>query len=300
MKQALQDLAKRAAARALRGTSTVLGQSIEHLADARRVANFLRGHLAFRPRPDDVYIATYPRSGTTWMQYTVHLFLHGTEEFEHLSDVSPWYERSLAVGSLEASDFERFSGPRVFKTHLPYEWVPRVGKKIYIVRDGRDVAVSYFHFYRSQLGFRGNFGEFLQRFLAGDLQYGSYFRHVAGWARHRDDPSVLWLRYERLSADQVGTLRLVGDFLGLDVDDVTIDRVRAATSFSRMKALEAKFDHATVVLRERGMRTSGFIRAGRVGDADSLFDDVQTQAFDRVARAEPRFGPQLRLAAFLH
>ncbi|MBW2191981.1 MAG: sulfotransferase domain-containing protein, partial [Deltaproteobacteria bacterium] len=105
----------------------------------------------------------------------------------HLTKVSPWFERSLAIGELTASDLKRFPSPRVFKSHLPREWLPDGARYIYVERDGVDVLVSYFHFYCAYLGFEGTLDDFHRRFMDGRVQYGSWFDHVAGWREHASD-----------------------------------------------------------------------------------------------------------------
>ena len=278
-----------------------LERTIDVLADARRVTNFLRGHLEFRPRADDVYVVTYPRSGTTWMQYMLHLLTtEGEIDFTHLGEVSPWYERSLAIGSMSAADFERYDSPRVFKSHLPWGWLPQPGRYVYIWRDGRDVAVSYYHFYRSHLGFRGDFDAFFERFLRGDVQYGSWFRHVSGWQAHAEDPNVHVLTYEALTRDRARALSEVAAFCGIEADDARLQSVLERSTFEAMKTIEAKFDHTTAVLLERGMQTRSFIRSGKVGSGELTLSSAQHQAFDRLAERGDEPTRELNLPAFLH
>jgi hypothetical protein len=293
-------LLERGSAAALGVAARSLERTIDVLGDARRVTNFLRGRLEFRPRADDVYVVTYPRSGTTWMQYMLHLLTTpGEVDFSHLNEVSPWFERSLSVGFMNAADFERYPGPRIFKSHLPWGWLPRPGRYVYIWRDGRDVAVSYYHFYRSHLGFRGDFDAFFDRFMRGRVQYGSWFKHVAGWQAHADDPSVHVLTYEALSKDREAALRGVADFCGIEADAARLREVLERSTFEAMKAIESKFDHTTAVLLERGMRTRSFIRSGKVGSGDLTLSAGQREAFERAAERPPSTR-ELNLAAFLH
>lgn len=273
----------------------------ERMAGASRVLRFVDGRVAFVSRPDDVWVATYPRSGTTLMQYLLHRLRGGDDEFDHIGTVVPWYERDLAVGRLDPSDLDALEGPRVFKTHLPPRWVPRGGRTIYIERDGRDVAVSYFHLYREYLGFRGSFDEFFARFLDGDLQYRSYFRHVAGWRARAEGSDVLWVSFEQLRGDKRATIERVVDFLGWDVPAARIDEVVVATQFDAMKRLEAKFDHATALLLERRVRPGRFLRRGASGDGRTQLSSAQLQAFERQrAAASPGDDGPLYLPAFLH
>jgi hypothetical protein len=293
--------AARAADRLLTLGAALAGGGADALADARRACSFLRGRLAFHPREDDIYVVSYPRSGTTWMQLMLHRLAGRDDlEFTHISQVSPWFERSLALGTMTAGDFEGFPSPRIMKSHLPYGWLPRPGRYIYLWRDGRDVALSYFHFYRSHLGFQGDFAAFFRRFLRGDLQYRSWFGHVHGWTAHADAPEILLVRYEDLIDDRAAILRRVAAHLGMAVTEARLARVVAETSFDMMKGQEAKFDHATALLLERG-GAGRFVRRGVTGEGALALDEGQRTAFEKCWR-EGRSAPtrELRIAAFLH
>ena len=71
---------------------------------------------------------------------------------------------------------EKETGPRLLKTHFPYNYLPRdisQAKVIYIFRNPKDVAVSYFHFCRmfKLLNFEGNFEEFLRQFERDECKF---------------------------------------------------------------------------------------------------------------------------------
>lgn len=272
------------------------------LADALRTTRFLRGWRAFVGRPDDVYVVTYPRSGTTWVQFILHLMRSdGGLDFTHLSEVSPWWERSMALGSRRAADFVPMPSPRVFKSHLPRRWLPAQGRFVYVVRDGLDVAVSYHQLYRSHLGFTGDFEAFFERFMRGRVQYGSWFKHVAGWERYRDDPRVLFLTYEELRADLTGSIGVLADFLGWPMSDAIRDRVLERAGFDFMKAHEEKFDPITETLLDQGLVRGRFIREGRSGRGAQTVSTAHRRRFDAArATAWRRPDLELRLPDFLH
>lgn len=287
-----------------RAVGTALGLGVASLdraeaglQDLRRTAAFLRGRVLFRPRPDDVFVATYPRSGTTWMQFLLHLLVRPQVEFRHVNEVCPWFERSLAIGSLGPEELERLPSPRILKTHLPRRWLPTGGHFVYIERDPADVLASYYELYRSYLGFGGTLDDFLERFVQGRVQYGSWWAHVEGWRRHEAEADVLWLRYEALRADPRAELRRVARFAGLPSDDARIAAAVEGASLSRMKELEARFDHATSLLLERGVVPRSFIRRGQVGEGARELSEAQRRRLDAAAgrsRREPG------LPAFLH
>lgn len=267
-----QDLLKKTATRVLRLATNALDTAARGLDNTRRVANFLRGRLELEIRPSDVFISSYPRSGTTLTQWILYLLTHEEQpDPTHLTEVSPWFERSLAIGELTAADLDRFPSPRVFKSHLPREWLPDGARYIYVERDGLDVLVSYFHFYCAYLGFQGSLEDFHALFIEGRLQYGSWFEHVAGWRARASDPDVLVVRYEELLNDRKASIERIVDFLGWTREARWIDRAVIESSFDAMKRRESVFDHATALLLERGVSPRSFLRSGQSGSgADAL------------------------------
>lgn len=95
----------------------------------------------YRPRADDIIIATYAKCGTTWMQRIVSMLVFGTPDARPIWDSSPWPDMRLfgpieeALAAAEAQAHRRF-----FKTHLPYDALPIYEgvKFIHVARDGRD------------------------------------------------------------------------------------------------------------------------------------------------------------------
>jgi hypothetical protein len=274
----------------------------DRCADLVRTLRFLQGRAEFRAHDDDIYIASYPRSGTTLTQFLVYLLLGNDElEFDHISQLTPWFERSLALGRATARDFEDVRRPRIFKTHLPYGWLPRRGRCIYVTRDGRDVALSYYHLYRNYLGFTDDFEAFFERFISGKVQYGSWFKHVAGWRKQRDNARVLFVSYRELIDDKAATARKLASFLGTALDDVRLQRVISLTSFESMKEREAQFDHATDLLIGRGVQRGRFLRAGKVGQGQARLDAQQARRFEQtLARPQRLAEVELSLSRFLH
>jgi hypothetical protein len=239
----------------------------------------LRLNLDFVPRPDDLFIVTYPRSGTTWMQMILYqLATDGSLEFEHIYQVCPYFENSLGM----KSGFANVPAPRTFKSHLTYRQIPKGCKYVYVARNGKDVVTSYFHFSRSHLGFRGTFDEFFDQFVRGKVESGSWFDHVQGWWAHRDDPNVLFLHYEDLLDDLDDCLRRIAAFCDLELELSRIPSIRERCSFAFMKAHENKFDHQMGMLWEQGVQWKSFIRQGRAGEGADRLSTPQAALFDQI------------------
>ena len=241
------------------------------------------GRMAFQPRPDDVYLASYARSGTTWLQMIVYqLTTDGSMDFNHITEPVPYFERALSI----KRDLNALPSPRIFKTHLRYGQLPKGPyKRIYIARNGKDVLVSCYYFFLAHSTFRGTFEEFFRNFLVGNVPPGSWFRHVAEWSAHAADPNVLFLRYEDLVNHFEATLHRIAAFLDRPIPAEKYGAIAERCSFQFMKTYESKFGFLQEVMLEFGFTGEGFIRQGKTGSGKQHLSLAQEAAFDRAASA---------------
>jgi hypothetical protein len=144
------------------------------------------------------------------------------------------------------------------------------------------VAVSYYHLYRSYNGFEGTFPEFFDRYLRGKVEFGSWFEHVRGWWRHRDDPNVLFLRYEDLLDDLEGGVRKIIAFCGFDIAPERMPTILERCRFAFMKQHESHFDPVMGASWEQGAQGKAFLRKGRTGDWRGQLSPEQAARFDRA------------------
>jgi hypothetical protein len=209
----------------------------------------------------------------------------GSMEFEHISEVCPWFERSIVTGR----DLEALPSPRIFKTHLRHFLLPgRPCRYVYVMRDGEDVAMSFFHFYCSHFGFKDSFSEFFKLFCRGKVQGGSWFTHVSGWWAHHQDPNVLFLRYEDLVSDLETSIRTIASFCGVALRDEDMPRILGRSGFDFMKQHENQFDHINEVLWEQGMRQRSFLRSGKVGEGTKGLSPGEQALFDGLLNKKVR------------
>ena len=74
--------------------------------------------IIFGEREDDIYISTYPKSGTTLMQMILyHLTTDGRMDFKHIYEVSPWIHNASFLGQKPPD----LKSPRIIKTHDNYK-----------------------------------------------------------------------------------------------------------------------------------------------------------------------------------
>jgi Sulfotransferase domain len=258
-----------------------LRKGAQYSASVSNWLNDKAGRLTFQPRPDDIYLASYPRSGTTWLQMIVYqLTTAGSMDFTHITEPIPYFERALLAGR----DLNALPSPRVFKTHLRYKKLPQGPyKRIYIARDGQDVLVSCFHFFRDHSPFKGTFDQFFRMFMAGTARSGSWFRHVAEWSAHAADANVLFLRYEDLVNHFEPTLRRIAAFIERPIPPEQYASLAERCSFQFMKQHEDKFGFLQEVMLENGFSGRGFIREGKTGSGKLQLSPEQKAMFDRAA-----------------
>ncbi len=242
----------------------------------------------FSSTADDVFIVSYPRSGTTMLQMILYQLTFTTrrpwDEITHISQEIPYFERMLArKGGIQPES----GGRRVFKTHFRRRHLKRLkGRFLYIWRDVEDVAWSYYHFYVAYHRYKGTYDDFVDLFLTNRVQAGSWAEHVGDWLGQERPENVLVIRYEDLVERTEPVVREIANFCRIEASDALIARTVSMSSFRSMKENESKFDHATELLLESGIRSGSFIRAGEVegGRRDGLpkrHGDLRNQ-YERV------------------
>ncbi|XP_057636157.1 sulfotransferase 6B1-like [Chionomys nivalis] len=234
---------------------------------------------SFDAREDDIFLVSYPKSGTHWV----------AEVIENIPNVGITLTPPIEWG--DVSKFEELKmvpKRRVIPTHLSYEMIPVTVKQkqckiVYIIRNPKDTAVSLFHYYRDNpnLPSPETWPAFLELFLKGDVVYGSWFDHVLSWEKHKNDKNVLFLFYEEMKKDFVKSLNKITDFLGFDVNDSDIGKIARNTSFREMKsnAVKENRDPNHTICALTSNRNLVF-RKGVVGDWINYFTPKQRNAFD--------------------
>jgi hypothetical protein len=205
----------------------------------------------------------------------------GSLSFGHISEVMPFIDHSLKKGE----SLEHLPSPRVFKTHLRYGYISRrPGKYIYVARDGRDVLISYFHMYQTWVNPGILFPDFFADFLSGKVQYGLWFRHVAEWESHREDPNVLFLRYEDLVGALPSCVERIARFLAWPIAPDAHRRIAERCGIEYMRKYEDKFAPELSPSVRRSIQSGSFICRGVVGAWREKFTREQELAFDHALR----------------
>jgi aryl sulfotransferase len=194
-----------------------------------------------------VWIASYPKSGNTWVRFLVCNLLYGRQE-------------SAAALAELVPDLHEWAGPSqnapsagLLKTHFPFSSaLPQVectAAAIYVVRDPADVLVSNF-FYSMRSEHNADVSpaaldRYVESFAEhrGDPRWhaagmGTWDENVASWLKTPLPFPVLRIRYEDMAADPVTAARAIARLLDVDRDDAAITQAVQDSSFRRMREIE--------------------------------------------------------------
>ncbi|KAM9341836.1 cytosolic sulfotransferase 3-like [Pholidichthys leucotaenia] len=246
---------------------------------------------SFQARPDDILIATYPKAGTTWVSYILDL-LYFEKMWKERQATVPIYNR---VPFLEMCPPGFDSGkdladklptsPRLIKTHFPVQFVPKSFweqncKVVYVARNAKDNMVSYFHFNRMNKFHpeAGEWSDFLQQFIDGQMVFGSWYDHVNGWWKKKETYSnIHYMFFEDMVENTEREIDKLCNFLGLSPSAEEKARVIGGAQFDNMKK-DQMANYSTLPVFD--FKISHFMRKGKVGDWKNHFTVAQNEAFD--------------------
>jgi hypothetical protein len=221
------------------------------------------GHT-FPGRKDDAFLVSYPKSGNTWLRFLVANITSGGVPV----DFSTIEQHVPDIYVCKRARLESYPKRQVFKSHECYR--PSYERVVYLVRDPRDIAVSFWWYYRKTNYCAPDIDlpTFVHEFVNGNIkpQYGTWAQNVAPWSAAANHlPNVFLLKYEALKADTKDRLEAVCDHLKLNYEDGDIEAAVAASTFDRMAALEKQQSHlwATTKSTDASMP---FIRGGASGN----------------------------------
>jgi hypothetical protein len=215
---------------------------------------------------EDIFLAAYPKSGITWLQNLIAGLLYGIN-----SEYAPNLLIQTLIPSIPAhSYYKRLQTPMFFKTHeMPRPDFQRV---IYLLRDGRDVAVSYHHYLEAVKGTPIDFLDLIRR-PARYHKFGSWHEHVEAWLSNPYHAEMLVIRYEELRQEPVTVLARICEFTGLERSVSALEAAASSSSFEKMRRREALYGMDAA----HWPKDQAFIRRGEVG---SYRDEMPADVLD--------------------
>ncbi|KAJ0809062.1 putative Sulfotransferase domain, P-loop containing nucleoside triphosphate hydrolase [Helianthus annuus] len=247
----------------------------------------------FKAHPTDIYLATMPKSGTTWLKALVFALVKRHEYKNNIKSTHPLLVSNPHV-CLPGITIEIFrntpfyaegDSPRLFATHIPYPLLPQSildsgCRLVYLCRNPKDVLVSLFHFANKlrdkSLGLM-TFEEAYQLFSKGVMPNGPYWDHVKGYRKvSLEHPeNVFFLTYEEMSVDIVDVVKRLANFLGYPFTEKeeaegTVNEIVKLCGFKNLSEVN-----------KHGLNNV-FFREGKVGDWKNYLTDEMSRNLDEI------------------
>ncbi|XP_069486782.1 sulfotransferase 6B1 isoform X2 [Ambystoma mexicanum] len=194
----------------------------------------------FVARRDDVMLVSYPKCGTNWC---VQILSDLAATVSSSKDVKPVFDILEFGASEKYKIMESSPSPRVYATHFHYDNLPKSvfqsgTKKLVILRNPKDSAVSLYHFHNKNpaLPNYSDWNDFFKDFMCGKVVWGSYFDHAIAWNKHMDEEGCLIITYEDLKENLVRGVQQIADFFQFSLSEEQIRFIAARATFDAMKA----------------------------------------------------------------
>lgn len=253
-----------------------------------------------------IWIASYPKSGNTWVRSFIHNLLSGADQPAPIAELPRvfqgelkrrWYtplaggrpleeltpDQVFAMRRQVHADIAASAPGTVFaKTHSPwgsYNQVPLQNPAVmtgavYIVRNPLDVVLSVADHFGRSVDEAIDFLAVENNATPSDSEnmmdfIGSWSLNVATWAAHQQHPRMVLVRYEDLLDRPQKAFGRIARLLGRDQDRDRIDRAIRFSSFAELRRQEEQQGFS-----ERSPHSGHFFREGRKGQwKDRLSED---------------------------
>ena len=261
-------------------------------------------------RDDDIVIATYAKSGTSWTQQMVAQMMFNGDPELAVAEMSPWLDLRVPPKQVKLPEIEAQTHRRILKTHLPVDalvFSPKA-KYVYIGRDGRDVVWSMYnhHINANQLWYDalnntpGRVGPPIEPPPADIVQYWRdwldkdgypfwpFWENIRTWWAIGELPNVLFIHFSELKRDMPGEMRRIAKFLGITINESRWPVILEYCSFDWMKKNAVKSVPLGGAFWDAGAEV--FINKGVNGRWKDKLTDAESSAYE--ARAVRELGAE--------
>jgi len=244
-----------------------------------------------------IWLASYPRSGNTWLRFLLHNYIYGSvrESGDVNRSIPPIHRYQLNSA---------YRGTILSKSH--YAWSsahPHHDQTlgfIYILRNPKDVLLSSYNYACLKGPHRPDPIAFAREFVrCGGVAawqrggFGTWLEHVSSWLDERSLPGLV-LRYEGMIESPAACLKSIVHFLNLPIDEERISCSVEASSFENLKSIERREKESGVknILfpgsKDQASKGVSFMHKGLRGQSLAHLDPALDQFFDE------RFAPLLQ------
>ena len=240
--------------------------------------------------PDDVYLVSYPRSGNTWLRFLVGNLICPDEPVTFLNIE----QRVPSIYVNSDSSLRMLSRPRILKSHEAF--FSKYRNVVYLVRDPRDVAVSYYHYLVKYKALSEGYPivRFIDQLIDEQFDdgFGTWSDHVLSWlAMQQSRDRFLLLRYEDILRDPARELTKLAGFLNVDATPERVQKAVELASADSMRRLERSQSRRWVSTR-KSRQDKPLIRLAAAGEWKSALPEKS------VLRIESTWGRAIEMLGY--
>ncbi|KRT80380.1 hypothetical protein AMK59_7373, partial [Oryctes borbonicus] len=241
--------------------------------------------------------------GSTWCQEIIWLIANNLNFEKATSTIqqlrAPMIEMSIyfsdnkefceLIGGNSVEYTKNLTSPRFIKTHITYDLLPTQLKSvkpkiIYISRNPKDVFLSYYPHMQMFYGLNAPFEECAEMFCNGKMPPGSLMDHYLEFWKRRDEPNILFLKYEDLRFNTKGTIRRIAKFLEKPLCEEKINQIHDFLTLPKMRDNPGvNMETFTTHFEKNGRQNGGlpFIGNGEIGSWKERMTPEISKMFDR-------------------
>ncbi|KAF3338907.1 flavonol sulfotransferase-like protein [Carex littledalei] len=243
----------------------------------------------FKHDPNDIIVASLPKSGTTWLKALTFTIVHRSKfSFSdhpllkfNPHDCVPVLDHTYA--GLVEQNLKILPSPRVLGTHTPYSFLPEIVKTsdcpiIYLCRETKDVLVSFWHMLSARNSIP--FNQAFELFCEGRAPYGPIWDHVLEYytISLHNQKKVLFLKYEEMMNDPIEAVTRLADFIGCpfteeEVKQNVVVKVVEFCSFNKLKDLD---------VNKNNSKNDFLFRKAVVGDWQNYITAEMATKLDKI------------------
>lgn len=220
----------------------------------------------------DVFLISYPKSGNTWVRFYVCNLINELPEFHFTNSEITFSVLDSMMPEMGFSnlkeDWKFNSFPRIVKSHRKYSFLFSGNKSVLLIRDPKDVMISYYEFdkKRTKPKFNGSFSEFIR-----DKKFGlpAWCKHYLSWINNVG----YVLRYEDLKIDDHKVFKSFNEFLDINVSESAFHNAVMKSRFENVSKMELKSGQSD---KNKHNKDFKFTRSGKSGQWIDYFskDDL--------------------------
>tara|TARA_B100000989_G_scaffold287540_1_gene257256 strand:- start:4355 stop:5125 length:771 start_codon:yes stop_codon:yes gene_type:complete len=222
---------------------------------------------------EDLLLVSFPKTGSTWIRYFLYSLL--TQKIENAKqNIDAMNEAMPEFANASFFNPWRFNEcPRIVKTHQKYILPFQLNRSVLIVRDPRDIVISYYYYL---IGLKvGNFQGSVSEILR-NRQFGAeaFFKHFCSWQDHVG----LTIRYEDLKDEPYDGFSKLIQFFGIKRSEQEICSAIEDAKFSSMLKAQDKSSKLKTEFR----KGHHFVRSGKKEQWRDLFSSQDIEYYEAL------------------